>query len=144
MGYEHLCQSGKKPVPPRCTASRGGGNASGAYELSGATAAVLILALSAWLLASYPTATATVLVTFEAHAPGAQRVELVGNFNNWMPGAAVMRGPDATGRWTLQLRLPPGRHEYQFLVDGRIWQTDPQAPLWRPDGFGHENAVVDI
>jgi hypothetical protein len=85
-----------------------------------------------------------VLVHFQIHAPGAQRVELVGDFNNWTPGAIRLHGPDASGHWTADVELPEGRHEYQFLVNGKTWVTDPNAPIHRSDGFGRENAVVDV
>lgn len=86
----------------------------------------------------------TASVTFEIHAPGARAVELVGSFNGWRPGEIVLRGPDATGHWTATVRLPEGRHEYLYLVDGSEWVTDPRATARRPDGFGRENAVIDL
>jgi hypothetical protein len=85
-----------------------------------------------------------VRVHFEVHAPGAQRVELAGDFNNWAPGAIRLRGPDASGHWTADIDLPEGRYEYQFLVNGKTWITDPNATAHRPDGFGRENAVMDV
>jgi len=87
---------------------------------------------------------ALVQVHFQLHAPGAKRVELVGSFNHWQPGAIQLTGPDASGHWTATVRLPEGRHEYQFLVDGRQWVTDPTAAIVRPDGFGRANAVLDV
>ncbi len=83
-------------------------------------------------------------VTFELHAPGTESVELIGSFNNWTPGDINLRGPDATGHWDVTIPLPEGRHEYQFLIDGRRLITDPKALLQRPDGFGRMNAVLDI
>lgn len=85
-----------------------------------------------------------VAVTFELHAPGARQVELVGSFNNWKPGDIALIGPDATGHWTATVEVPAGRHEYLFLVDGREWRTDPSAPSHRPDGFGRENALLEL
>jgi hypothetical protein len=105
--------------------------------------AMLLAMLGAWHLAP-PTHAQQVLVHFQIHAPGAQRVELVGDFNNWTPGAIRLQGPDASGHWTANVELPEGRYEYQFLVNGRMWVTDPNAAAYRPDGFGRENAVVDV
>ena len=39
---------------------------------------------------------------------------------------------------------PAGRYEYQFLVEGERWVTDPLAVSRRPDGFGYQNAVVNL
>lgn len=86
----------------------------------------------------------TVSVRFELHAPAAQSVELLGDFTGWRAGAIRLTGPDASGHWTADVQLPAGRHEYIFLVDGRQWQTDPRAEIRRADGFGRENAIVDL
>jgi 1,4-alpha-glucan branching enzyme len=48
------------------------------------------------------------------------------------------------GVWTVELPLAPGRrYEYMFVVDGR-WVTDPTAPASVDDGFGGQNAVLDL
>lgn len=62
---------------------------------------------------------------FALAAPGAHKVELVGDFSAWKPIPLV--DPDGDGVWTLVLRLPPGRYEYAFLVDGRWVGQDPNA-----------------
>jgi hypothetical protein len=110
--------------------------------LAGAAAALLAVALFPGRLA--PVAPEQVTVRFELHAPSAQSVELLGDFTGWRTGAIQLAGPDATGHWTANVELPPGRHEYIFLVDGREWQTDPRAEIRRSDGFGRENAIVDL
>ncbi len=81
---------------------------------------------------------------FELHAPGADQVELLGTFNHWRPGDIVLNGPDASGHWTAEVALPPGRHEYIFLVDGERWLADPKAATHRPDGFGRVNTVIKV
>jgi hypothetical protein len=70
-------------------------------------------------------------------------VELIGSFNHWSRGTIYLSGPDASGHWAVTIPLNSGRHEYQFLVDGEL-VIDPKAPLYRPDGFGQKNAVLDI
>jgi hypothetical protein len=81
---------------------------------------------------------------FELHAPGANRVELLGTFNHWQANDIVLNGPDASGHWTATVELPAGRHEYIFLVDGKRWVADPNAATHRPDGFGRVNTVIKI
>ncbi len=81
---------------------------------------------------------------FELHAPGADRVELLGTFNEWKSGDIVLNGPDASGHWTAEVALPEGRHEYIFLVDGERWLADPKAATHRPDGFGRVNTVIKV
>ena len=113
-----------------------------APALAGALAALLAAVGVAQFRPHPPTD--TVAVTFEVHAPGAHEVELVGSFNGWRPGDLVLQGPDATGYWTTTVRLPSGRHEYLFLLDGKEWVTDPQAAAHRPDGFGRSNALIEL
>jgi len=31
-----------------------------------------------------------------------------------------------------------------FVIDGETWVTDPAAPLSEEDGFGQQNAVLNI
>jgi len=64
-------------------------------------------------------------VKFSCQAPEARGVCLVGNFNQWQPGAHPMtRRPD--GSWQIALHLARGNHHYQFLVDGEP-VLDPRA-----------------
>jgi hypothetical protein len=83
-----------------------------------------------------------VLHRFEFTAPEAREVCLVGDFNGWELCRMPLRRDPATGRWALDVPLPPGRHEYMFVVDDENWVTDPAAPARVDDGFGNQNAVV--
>jgi hypothetical protein len=110
--------------------------------LAGAAAA-LLLATFAFREAPLPSAS-QVTVHFEIHAPNAESVELVGTFTDWRAGQLRLEGPDASGHWTAAVELPEGRHEYGFLVDGQRWVADPRAEVRRADGFGRENAVIEL
>ena len=62
---------------------------------------------------------------FFCHVPEAERVSLIGDFNDWQANATPMiRQPD--GRWMASLELSHGYHEYVFLVDGKR-VLDPNA-----------------
>lgn len=62
---------------------------------------------------------------FFCHAPEANLVSIVGDFNNWNPTATPMvRQPD--GYWMVSLELRHGYHQYVFLVDGER-ALDPKA-----------------
>lgn len=85
----------------------------------------------------------TVLARFTLRAPLAHAVSLAGDFNAWQPEATKLeRGQN--GVWTVEVPLPPGRHQYMFVVDGKQWVTDPDAPAKVDDGFGGENAVLEL
>ena len=64
-------------------------------------------------------------VIVETHAPDAQEVFLAGSFNGWDARQQPMR-PTKGGVWTAALQLPPGTHEYKFVVDGR-WCCNPHG-----------------
>ena len=87
------------------------------------------------------TSTSREVVEFELSAPRASRVMLVGSFNEWNPTATPLERDPATGKWTVSLRLPPGRHVYAFVVDGDV-TADPAAPRAADDDFGSTNSVV--
>jgi len=64
-------------------------------------------------------------VVFTLRAPGASRVFLVGDFNNWNP---TLERLDKTGdTFVIRLYLLPGTYRYKYVVDGE-WMTDPENP----------------
>jgi hypothetical protein len=79
-------------------------------------------------------------VEFVVMAPAASRVAVVGDWNGWDPGATPMSRH--AGTWTARVSLPPGRHTYAFVVDGRHWESDPRAPLEPANAFGFRNSVI--
>lgn len=85
----------------------------------------------------------SVYVRFELFAPRASRVALAGTFNRWDPVATPLVRVGSDGMWTVTLALPPGQHQYGFIVDGQRWITDPAAPAV-DDGFGRRNSVVSV
>jgi hypothetical protein len=76
----------------------------------------------------------------------ARRVTLVGDFNGWDRAATqlVRTGArDDSTVWTVSVALPPGRHEYAFVVDGERWVADSAAPVIE-DEFGTRSSVVTL
>jgi hypothetical protein len=82
-------------------------------------------------------------VRFSVVAPAARRVSLVGDFNVWDPrGVAMHRGTDGH-TWTVDVSLPPGRHAFAYMVDGRL-HADPAAAKAVEDDFGSPSSVVVV
>jgi 1,4-alpha-glucan branching enzyme len=81
-------------------------------------------------------------VRFQFRHAAASAVTVAGDFNGWSTITHPMerQGEDL---WILEVDLPPGRHEYKFLVDGRQWWNDPEAPKV-PNLWGSENSCVEI
>jgi len=83
-------------------------------------------------------------VTFTLTYPKAESVCLIGSFNQWNPGGHEMRRFGKRNTWVLELRLPEGRHEYAFLVDGSLVVPDQNSPFYQSDGFGNRNSVLFV
>ncbi len=79
-------------------------------------------------------------VEFSYYAPNANHVEIAGDFVGWQTGKhKLTKGAD--GNWHLKLMLPPGRYQYQFVIDG-AWTADPSCPARVSDDFGRENSLL--
>ena len=83
-------------------------------------------------------------VVFTLNMPDASRVELIGTFNQWKPGDSVMTWDESRKAWVLSLDLTKGRYEYAFLVDGEKVVPDPDALVYRDDGFGNKNSILIV
>lgn len=75
-------------------------------------------------------------------ADGAQRVCVVGDFNQWDPEAGRMcKYGDGTFR--VKVSLKPGEYQYKFVVDD-VWVNDPQAETQAENPYGTLNSVVHV
>ncbi|HTI05245.1 MAG TPA: isoamylase early set domain-containing protein [Gemmatimonadales bacterium] len=105
-----------------------------------ALAAALVLFLRP---AAPPTNPSLVTVRFVLSAPDARAVSLAGTFNQWDSHATPLVRTGVSGVWTATVSLPPGQHQYVFVVDGVRWVPDPAAPAV-DDGFGRRNSVLTL
>jgi len=69
----------------------------------------------------------------------AKEVYISGSFNNWAPRSFAMEWKN--DGWEIKLCLPPGKHSYKFVVDGK-WMIDPDNKLWEDNGHGNRNSVI--
>ncbi len=81
-------------------------------------------------------------VSFEYFNPTARQVRVAGSFNDWQPDATPMT-KQRGGKWSAELLLKPGHHEYRLVVDGQ-WQDDPMAARFVANPFGGLNCVVEV
>ena len=84
---------------------------------SGATVSVLALpAAASEARASFP-AVSEGVASFVFSGPPGETVTVAGSFNNWDPFMYALReGPPGT--YSIQIPLPPGRHQYVFFHRG--------------------------
>lgn len=81
-------------------------------------------------------------VKFEIAAEPGSDVAVAGSFNNWDPSANRMK-LNGQGTFVTNIKLPVGRHEYKFVVNG-VWQADPNCPNWVPNSYGSLNSVAEV
>jgi len=83
-----------------------------------------------------------VRVTFELPSCiWADRIYLVGDFNQWDEQATPMR-QDRDGVWRAVIELEYGSQcEFRYLIDGQ-WRTDYHADGHTNNEFGSENSVI--
>ncbi len=80
-------------------------------------------------------------ITFYLGAPGARKVILAGNFNNWDETCVMNMEPN--GKCKKTFMLTPGRYEYKFIVDGR-WLCDPENPKQCENSYGTHNSYIEV
>lgn len=127
------------------------------WNVGGALAAAAVLFIAVWWVGSLfvhapgqvSVATqqqpeeSTVLVRLILHQPEADSVAVAGDFNGWNPERTRLQRAEG-GLWTVTVLLKPGRYHYMYVVDGRQWIADPLTSERSFDGFGAQNAVLEI
>ncbi|HKJ67302.1 MAG TPA: isoamylase early set domain-containing protein [bacterium] len=87
-------------------------------------------------------------VTFrlpEEAASDADKVSLVGDFNNWNEHATPLERLKS-GEFKTIVELEPGNeYQYRYLIDGEKWENDWDADKYVPNPYGDgENSVVVV
>ena len=81
-------------------------------------------------------------IPFVLHDHAAQRVRVLGSWNDWqLPGLEMDQVKPGVWRAEQPL-LPEGHYHYKFLMDGTRWVDDPANPRKVWDGFGGFNSLL--
>lgn len=101
------------------------------------------MSLEKSFLKSKPVCKVTFSLPVEA-TNGAEKVELLGEFNDWDKTKAVpMKLED--GAFKTTVKLPVGKSfEFRYLIDGEQWENDWKADQYQPNPFGQDNSVVFV
>ena len=85
-------------------------------------------------------------VTFELSSTlWAERVNLVGEFNDWDTTATPMTRTRSDANWKASVELAEGqRYRFRYLVDGKEWLNDWHADDHVENPFGSYDSVVDL
>ena len=82
-------------------------------------------------------------VDFEVTAEPGSEVFVAGTFNNWDTKQHRMSDNPGSGHCKITLVLPPGRHEYKFVVNGE-WRADPNCAESVLNDQGSLNSVITV
>ncbi len=82
-----------------------------------------------------------ITITFTYAAPRAQKVYLVGDFNDWMINEESAFAKRDDGTWVKNISLKNGEHRYKFVVDGS-WEQDPNNKETVENSFGSRDSVL--
>lgn len=78
---------------------------------------------------------------FQCQSPGAQGVEIAGDFNSWIPEPLVQKS--VPGVWQKIIPMPEGEFRYKFIVDGE-WQLDPFQEDIKENSFGSFDSYLKV
>lgn len=78
---------------------------------------------------------------FQCQSPGAQEVEIAGDFNSWIPEPMIQRM--VPGVWQKIIPMPDGEFRYKFIVDGE-WQLDPFHQEVKENSFGSYDSYLKV
>ncbi len=100
------------------------------------------MSLKKQVLKSKPVCKVTFRFT-EDIVQGAEKVALVGDFNNW-DGSALEMKKLKSGEFTSLVELEKGKsYQFRYLVNGNEWYNDANADSYVTNSFGAENCVVE-
>jgi 1,4-alpha-glucan branching enzyme len=88
----------------------------------------------------------SVRVTFELPSEAAsETVAVAGDFNEWSTDNDTMTLDEKRGVWKTAISFKPGvRHEFRYLLDGRIWRNDDDADGFAPNPYSGDNSVLAL
>ena len=74
----------------------------------------------------------------------AERIAIVGNFNEWNPQANPMDHlKNGTFKATVRLEKD-NSYQFRYLIDGHQWENETEADETVPNFHGSHNSVVHI
>jgi 1,4-alpha-glucan branching enzyme len=75
---------------------------------------------------------------------GAEKISLVGDFNDWDPEThPLKRGKNGSFKTTVSLK-PGSTYRFRYLLDSQKWENDPQADGYAPNPYGGDDSLLEI
>ena len=84
-----------------------------------------------------------VTLTLPAEAvPGASKVTLAGDFNEWSRTVMPLKKLK-TGKYSVTVELESGReYRFRFCIDGKHWENHWNADRYEPNPHGGDDSVI--
>ena len=82
-------------------------------------------------------------IVFTLASPKNARVQIAGDFNNWVPDPLHLTNSLGRPVWQKVISLRPGSYQYKYLIDDR-WIPDPANDKTVPDFFGGANSIINV
>jgi 1,4-alpha-glucan branching enzyme len=82
-------------------------------------------------------------VTFQLNVEQAEKIAVVGDFNNWDSSATPMKFNKRAGVWKADVTVPAGVYQFRYLVNDSEWVNDDEAPVV-PNPFGTVNSIAEV
>jgi 1,4-alpha-glucan branching enzyme len=93
---------------------------------------------------SYTKTKTSCRVTFKVKPEDAVEVAVLGDFNEWNPGAnPLKRRKDGTFSTTLSLKAG-NDYRFRYLLDGKRWENDQEADGQVVNRFGSRDCVLSV
>lgn len=79
------------------------------------------------------------------HTTFADRISVVGEFNDWDTTATPMNPLRSDAEWTAAVVLQAGqRYRFRYLLNGKEWLNDWHADDYEDNAYGTIDSVVDL
>ncbi len=79
------------------------------------------------------------------HNTFADRISVVGEFNDWDCTATPMNHRHSDAEWVATVILQAGqRYRFRYLLDGKEWLNDWYADDYEENAYGTSDSVVDL
>lgn len=102
------------------------------------------MSLKKQFLKSKPICKVTFRLPAEA-AETAEKVVLVGDFNEWNTEEGVEMKQLKNGSFKTTINLETGKaYQFRYLIDGETWENDWEADEYISTPYGTDNSVVDV
>lgn len=82
-----------------------------------------------------------------AQQHGANKVKLVGDFNDWGKGEELQLKQLKDGSFSLTYSVDSGAGQeylFKYFINDSVWENDDAPDSWVADGHGGDNSMLKV